>query len=580
MADERLNATGLVNILTQLYKTKDSDSKVDKDTFQNAFEEANANGAGVSTKDLLAQIEADTGIALDDFSKNEQDAINQTLSALSDDKDSFESYQDLIDISQEYFDELDSSKVLGNLNYVISTKDNEVVAGVELKSDEVKASDKETKTKEKSTSDNSSYIKVEGKGHDYGDKGYAQLVTNGDDYKMQICLPDGTIVKTRELTEQEREDFGLPLLNERGELDDGKGKTTEADGSKSNGSNDSGSVDESTSPAEDTSVDGQESPTEAGVETVEVDGVEQETVGNTGLTEDALNASRETREKIASLYAQVSNDDANEGFFGKIGGFVKDLCNTKYSSKNINAAIKELEQKGDKVTEEDIQRVQEMIDIHNKKSGGAANKTGNVAAAVGGVAAGVGTVAGAIALGVVSAPVSVPAAIIGVTGAFLGGALSKILVKQADKATNEVKGDALNGQEMLKDGATGGAIGASAYGIIKGGIGKIAKGSWGLIKKAGGAIGSAVRGAVSKVGTVVSGSKTTKTVADAGKAATRAGVFSKVANAASKGVKAVGSFVGKIFKKAPKPSSAPTLPALAAGSAVKATFSEVDSQNI
>ena len=170
----KIEANSLISILTDLYKQKDS-SKVNDETFKTAFDEAKENNGTVSVDILLQQIESDTGIKLEDFSDVEQEAINATLSALSDDSNNIiDDYDDLYDISPEYFDELQEDASLEKLNYEISNTNGSVDATkIEVEEEQ-------------------------GKRIEYS-KGYAQLVTIDGEQKVQKSDRSHVVLWAKEL---------------------------------------------------------------------------------------------------------------------------------------------------------------------------------------------------------------------------------------------------------------------------------------------------------------------------------------------------------------------------------------------
>lgn len=419
----KIEANGLITALTQLYKNKDSSSKVNDESFKTAFDEANQNGEGVSVDKLLEQLKSDTGISIDDFSQDEKNAINKTLEALSDGDDKmFDDYNDLVDISQSYYDNLESSKVLENLDYSVSKTDDKVVVN---------------KTeKENTTSESASEQK-----RVYKDGSYTKLITVDGKYKVELFTKSGTSVLVRDLVDDDYEAFGITNPNA-------------ANDTVTGGSSEDGKAGESAAAGENVAND---NPLNAGLDE-----------GST--TSAAQTASQETKTRIADLKSRVIDANSNEGIFGKIGGGIKNLFDTKYSAKNINKKIAELEKKGDAATEEEWNEVLELVSTYEKKSGGAAKKAGNVAAVGAGLAAGaaagtkIGAVCGSIA-GPVGTLVGGAAGFVvgGVVGFFAGGA-AKAGIGMLDNMTNDKTGDGF--EEVSEDFQSGGKIGAAAGGAI------------------------------------------------------------------------------------------------------------------
>ncbi len=443
----KIEANSLISILTDLYKQKDS-SKVNDETFKTAFDEAKENNGTVSVDILLQQIESDTGIKLEDFSDVEQEAINATLSALSDDSNNIiDDYDDLYDISPEYFDELQEDASLEKLNYEISNTNG----SVEAKKIEVK--------------------EEQGKRIEYS-KGYAQLVTIDGEQKVQVCLDDGTVILTRDLTEEDKVNFGLKSEDSNGNSSVSQGAQ---DGTQATGSAASDEV--------------------VTDEYLDSDSFLNEGINDGANTTAAQNASEVTKERIKDLKARVTSANANEGIFGKIGGWFKNVFNTEYSSENINKKIAELEALGDNATEEQWSKVEQMVATYERKSGGAADKVGTVAAAGGGLAAGAaaGAAIGSIVPGLGTLAGGVVGAIVGGIAGFFAGGAAKAGVGVIDNATNEKEGDWAS--EVSEDFESGGKIG-SATGSLAGGIK-----ATGAIKAAGAAANSGTEAAAASAGT-------------------------------------------------------------------------------
>ena len=448
----KIEANSLISILTDLYKQKDS-SKVNEDTFKTAFDEAKENNGTVSVDILLQQIESDTGIKLEDFSDVEQEAINATLSALSDDSNNIiDDYDDLYDISPEYFDELQEGASLEKLNYEISNTNGSVDATkIEVKEEQ-------------------------GKKIDYR-KGYAQLVTIDGEQKVQVCLDDGTVLLTRDLTEEDKVNFGLK---------EAESETGSDDASGSSGSVSGGDTSETEAAGTTTG--------EVTDEYLDSDNFLNDGINDGAGTAAAKSASSETKARIKDLKSRVTTANAGEGIFGKIGGWIKNIFNTKYSAENINEKIAELEALGDNATEEQWSEVEQMVATYERKSGGAADKTGTVAAAGAGLAAGaaagaaIGSIipsAGTLVGGLIGAAVG------GIVGYLAGGA-AKATVGAIDNASSEKKDWS---SEITEDFTSGGSIG-SAAGSLAGGIK-----ATGAIKAAGAAANSGTKAAAASKST-------------------------------------------------------------------------------
>ena len=161
-----------------------------------------------------------------------------------------------------------------------------------------------------------------------------------------------------------------------------------------------------------------------------------------------------------SLTIQEVNDrwnqiKAQQGFLGKAWNGVKELTHLGKSETRCESMLKQYEM-GEISLEEAI----EYIEDFNNKQENMTDLIANVATGIGSIS--VATIAtGGLAIG----------PCIAIAKGAPTGAVIKTGLKTLDRATNDVKGDALDGKEIIKDvvsGATTGATSAVSSNIFKG----------------------------------------------------------------------------------------------------------------
>lgn len=152
----------------------------------------------------------------------------------------------------------------------------------------------------------------------------------------------------------------------------------------------------------------------------------------------------ETEENVQTLEAQLQTAKDEQGIIGKAWNGIKNIFGAKSSSKSAEDAIKKY-QNGQISYEE----AQNTINKFSQKQKSAADVFSNVATglATAGIIAATGIATGGLSLAVIGA------------GALAGGAV-KAGLKTIDRATNNIKGDALNAKQIVKDGLSGAVDGA------------------------------------------------------------------------------------------------------------------------
>ena len=147
-----------------------------------------------------------------------------------------------------------------------------------------------------------------------------------------------------------------------------------------------------------------------------------------------------------SIFTQASSEELKnkleevenkQGFIGKIWNGFKNLTGLGLSSKDAKKAIEDF--KKGKISYEEAEATIQKFDSKQK---GIVDIVANVAAGVTVAAVAVGTCGAGLA-----------------AGAAVGGAV-KAGLKTVDRATNDVKGDALDVKQIAKDGITGAVSGA------------------------------------------------------------------------------------------------------------------------
>ena len=239
---------------------------------------------------------------------------------------------------------------------------------------------------------------------------------------------------------------------------------------------------------------------------------------------------------LTSRYEEVQD---KQGFLGKLWNGIKNVTGIGLGSNKVEDAIEDYNN-GEISYEEAL----ETIESYEEKQEGGVNLITNIAA--GAATAGIAVATGGISL-----------AAVGIGAAIGGGA--KAGLKTADRATNEVKGDAFDIKQMAKDALTGAVDGAV----------NVATG--GMVGKAAGTLGQSIKnGAIQglKAGAIsgaASGATeyTVNTIVDGEEFNTSELLSSTVSNAAAGGVFGglLGGVTGAIdFKKAGKTPSNPNNP--------------------
>ncbi|MDO5437824.1 MAG: hypothetical protein Q4F80_06470, partial [bacterium] len=164
----------------------------------------------------------------------------------------------------------------------------------------------------------------------------------------------------------------------------------------------------------------------------------------------------ETEETVDSLKEQFDEVQDKQGFLGKIWNGFKNLTGLGLSSNDVENTIEQYE--NGEITYEEAQNT---IENFETKQDSTVNLFSNVmtGVATAGIAASA-IATGGISLGAIAA------------GAAVGGA-AKAGIKTLDRATNNVKGDAVDLKQIAKDGLTGaidGAISTATAGMVKGAV--------------------------------------------------------------------------------------------------------------
>lgn len=167
--------------------------------------------------------------------------------------------------------------------------------------------------------------------------------------------------------------------------------------------------------------------------------VNQDEEGNlTPKSQEELNNTVKTAQ-VENLKTQYSQVQKEQGFLGKAWNGLKNLFGTKYSSKNIEKTIEQVE-KGEISADE----AQKMIGEYQERQKSGVNTLTSIASGL--------AVVGCVAL----APFSGGASL--ALGVALGAG-TRVGLKTLDRASNDVKGDELNKKEMAKDAIVGGVEG-------------------------------------------------------------------------------------------------------------------------
>lgn len=169
----------------------------------------------------------------------------------------------------------------------------------------------------------------------------------------------------------------------------------------------------------------------------------------TGLNNQIIETNKDTQ--ISDLEEKLSNVRDEQGAVSSIWNGLKCLTGIGSSTNKCEQAIQDF--KNNKITYEEADTIISEFSTKQKNS---VNLIANIATGIAAVAVVASAVAtGGVSLGVIAA------------GAAVGGA-TKAGIKFADRATNKVEGDALDGKQITKDalsGAVDGAVSVATMGI-------------------------------------------------------------------------------------------------------------------
>ncbi len=155
--------------------------------------------------------------------------------------------------------------------------------------------------------------------------------------------------------------------------------------------------------------------------------------------------------ELVELNQQFEAVQKEQGILGKAWNGLKNTVGLGLSSNDVEKAINDY--KNGKISYE---QASQTIAKFDAKQEGAVNIISNLATGVATAALAVGT--GGLSLGVAAAGAGI-------------GAVSKAGLKTLDRATNELKGDALDAKQIAKDGLSGaidGAVSVATSGMVKG----------------------------------------------------------------------------------------------------------------
>ena len=161
------------------------------------------------------------------------------------------------------------------------------------------------------------------------------------------------------------------------------------------------------------------------------------------------NKNSESKEEVTVLNEKLNSVMDDQGIFSKGWNEFKEIVNVGTNEEKCHYYIEQYE-KGEITFDEAMAKIEEF----DAKQDSSLNLFSNIASSFAAIAA--GTVA-VIASGGTAAPLLVAAA----AGAGAGAA-AKATVKFADRATNEVKNDALDAKQITKDALSGAVTGAIA----------------------------------------------------------------------------------------------------------------------
>ncbi len=164
---------------------------------------------------------------------------------------------------------------------------------------------------------------------------------------------------------------------------------------------------------------------------------------------NTVNQSTTKEEDVEALEAQLAAIQAKNGAILDGWNNFKEATNLGTSAEKCDKAIEQY-QNGEITYEE----AEQIINEFGAKQDSSLNLFSNITTSI----AAIGTVA-AVAATIATGGLAAPAAIAIGAGA---GALTKAGFKAADRATNEVEGDALDGKELAKDALSGTVTGGLA----------------------------------------------------------------------------------------------------------------------
>ncbi len=156
-------------------------------------------------------------------------------------------------------------------------------------------------------------------------------------------------------------------------------------------------------------------------------------------------------EKIEALENKLSEAKNNQGVFGSLWNGIKNVTGLGSNTNKCEQAIEDY-----KNGEISYEEADSIISNFSTKQEGSVNLAANILTGVVSVAVvGSAVLTGGLSLGVIAAAAG-------------AGAATKAGLKFVDRATNKVKGDAVDGKQILKDslsGAVDGAVSVATMGI-------------------------------------------------------------------------------------------------------------------
>lgn len=163
------------------------------------------------------------------------------------------------------------------------------------------------------------------------------------------------------------------------------------------------------------------------------------------------NSSVENEENIENLTEQYNSVKEEQGCFKKAWNGIKEKTGLGVSDNDCDEAI-ESYKNGEITYEEASQKIEE----YKQKQDGSLNLFSNIATSITSIVA-----ATAVGAAVIMSGGTAAIPLLAAVGAGTG-ALTKLGFKLTDRATNEVKDDALDAKQMVKDGLSGAVTGSIA----------------------------------------------------------------------------------------------------------------------